>query len=257
MLCYLIQNERGSKILLFSVDSTIFATIVITRVIMKSILYHGSSNIIEVPQIGKGNPNNDYGLGFYCTENLELAKEWASSSATDGFANEYALNWKGLTVCDLSKGHNILNWMAILVENRTFDLTNAVAESAREYLLENFLPKYKEADIVRGYRADDSYFTFAKDFLNNSIPLETLSEAMRLGKLGEQIVLRSQKAFDALLFKQAHRTDSSIYYPKKASRDSRAREEYQEIRRKFDPAKATFMIDIIRNKWTNDDERLQ
>ena len=165
---------------------------------MKSILYHGSPNIIEVPQFGKGNPNNDYGLGFYCTENLDLAKEWASSSATDGFANEYELNWKGLTVCDLGKGHNILNWMAILVENRTFDLTNAVAESAREYLLENFLPKYKEADIVRGYRADDSYFTFAKDFLNNSIPLETLSEAMRLGKLGEQIVLRSQKAFDAL-----------------------------------------------------------
>ena len=147
--------------MLFSVHSTIFATIVITRVFMKSILYHGSPNIIEVPQIGKGNPNNDYGLGFYCTENLELAKEWASSSATDGFANEYALNWKGLTVCDLSKGHNILNWMAVLVENRTFDLTKAVAESAREYLLENFLPEYKEADIVRGYRADDSYFTFA------------------------------------------------------------------------------------------------
>ena len=87
--------------------------------------------------------------------------------------------------------------------------------------------------------------------------METLAEAMKLGKLGEQIVLRSPKAFEALSFKQAHRTDSSIYYPMKASRDSKAREEYQERRKAFDPTHATFMIDIIRNKWTNDDERLQ
>ena len=40
-------------------------------------LYHGSSFIIERPEFGKGNPFNDYGLGFYCTETLELAKEWS------------------------------------------------------------------------------------------------------------------------------------------------------------------------------------
>ena len=224
---------------------------------MKSTLYHGSPNIIEKPEFGKGNPNNDYGLGFYCTENLELAKEWASSSDTDGFANEYVLNWDGLTVCDLGKGHNILNWMAVLVKNRTFDLTNVIAENARAYLLENFLPDYEDADIVRGYRADDSYFTFAKDFLNNTIPLETLAEAMKLGKLGEQIVLKSEKAFKAITFVQGHRTDNMIYYPKRASRDRTAREEYQERRRQFDPINSTFMIDIIRDKWTNNDERLQ
>ena len=39
-------------------------------------VYHGSSQIIQQPVIGKGNPNNDYGLGFYCTESVELAKEW-------------------------------------------------------------------------------------------------------------------------------------------------------------------------------------
>ena len=48
-------------------------------------LYHGSSLIIERPQFGKGNPFNDYGLGFYCTETLELAKEWACSMEQDGF----------------------------------------------------------------------------------------------------------------------------------------------------------------------------
>lgn len=224
---------------------------------MKSTLYHGSQNIIKKPEYGKGNPNNDYGLGFYCTENLELAKEWACSSDSDGFANEYALDWEGLTVCDLGRKHNILNWLAVLVKNRTFDLTNVLAENARSYLIENFLPDYEKADIIRGYRADDSYFTFAKDFLNNAIPLETLAESMKLGKLGEQIVIRSKKAFESITFIDSHRTDNTIYYPKRASRDKNAREEYQERRRLFDPAKSTFMIDIIRNKWTTDDERLQ
>ena len=119
------------------------------------------------------------------------------------------------------------------------------------------MPDYEDADIVRGYRADDSYFTFAKDFLNNTIPLETLAEAMKLGKLGEQIVLKSEKAFEAITFVESHRTDNMIYYPKRVLRDRTAREEYQEKRRQFDPINSTFMIDIIRDKWTNNDERLQ
>ena len=80
---------------------------------------------------------------------------------------------------------------------------------------------------------------------------------MKLGKLGEQIVLRSEKAFKAISFVECHRVENMIYYPKRTSRDRTAREEYQERRRKFDPIKSTFMIDIIRDKWKNDDERLQ
>ena len=45
------------------------------------VLYHGSEQIIEEPTFGKGKQNNDFGLGFYCTESEELAKEWASKRA--------------------------------------------------------------------------------------------------------------------------------------------------------------------------------
>ena len=90
-----------------------------------------------------------------------------------------------LTVCDLTQ-HHILNWMAILLENRTFDLSAGMASAARDYMLQNFLPEYRNFDIIRGYRADDSYFSFARDFLNNSLSLEELAEAMKLGELGEQ-----------------------------------------------------------------------
>ena len=85
-------------------------------------LYHGSVSIIEKPELGKGNHKNDYGLGLYCTEHVELAKEWACSTGKDGFVNVYELNVERLTECNLTQGH-ILNWMAILLENRTFDLS--------------------------------------------------------------------------------------------------------------------------------------
>ena len=45
----------------------------------KITLYHGSPERVEQPLLAKGKLTNDYGQGFYCTENLELAKEWASA----------------------------------------------------------------------------------------------------------------------------------------------------------------------------------
>ena len=48
-------------------------------------IYHGSVQIIEKPQYGAGRKDNDYGLGFYCTEDIELAKEWAASDERGGF----------------------------------------------------------------------------------------------------------------------------------------------------------------------------
>ena len=64
----------------------------------KLTVYHGSSKIIKTPIFGVGNKNNDYGLGFYCTESEELAKEWACTFELDGYANKYTLDMKNLTV---------------------------------------------------------------------------------------------------------------------------------------------------------------
>lgn len=224
---------------------------------MKKVLYHGSDKIIEAPVFGFGNPHNDYGLGFYCTENVELAKEWACTDANDGFVNSYELFLDSLSVCNLSKGYHILNWLAILLENRTFDLSSAIAKAARDYILKTFRPSYEEYDVIIGYRADDSYFSFAKDFLNNTIPLEKLSEAMRLGRLGEQVVLRSEKAFDSLYFTGAETVDKKVYYPKRRMRDSSARSAYQASRNEFNIMEAKFIMDIVREKWDNGDERLR
>ena len=40
-------------------------------------IFHGSQSIIKIPQYGLGKVGNDFGLGFYCTENESMAMEWS------------------------------------------------------------------------------------------------------------------------------------------------------------------------------------
>lgn len=222
------------------------------------ILYHGSTKVIERPMLGFGNPKNDYGLGFYCTENLELAKEWASTEQNNGFANRYELDLDELTIFHLNeKPYHILNWLSILLKNRTFVLSQGLPFETRRYLLDNFLPEYESYDIIIGYRADDSYFSFANAFLNNTISLEQLRKAMMLGKLGEQVVLKSEKAFEQIVFKESISVDSNFYFPKRMARDRQAREDFQKEKSLASAANAVYMIDILRQNWNNDDPRLQ
>jgi hypothetical protein len=77
-------------------------------------IYHGSKQIVEVPTFGAGRKNNDFGPGFYCTESIDLAKEWAVSSLQNGFANRYTLDTEYLKILNLNTpGYTILNWMAV------------------------------------------------------------------------------------------------------------------------------------------------
>ncbi|MBQ9548765.1 MAG: DUF3990 domain-containing protein [Bacteroidales bacterium] len=212
-------------------------------------LYHGSDKMVETPSYGVGNPHNDYGLGFYCTQQKDLAGEWACSESTDGFVNEYELDLEDLTVLYLNDGrHSILNWLSILLENRRFDLSTPVAVQARDYILGNYLPQYKDFDVIIGYRADDSYFSFARAFLANGITLEQLGRAMKLGKLGEQVVVMSEKAFSSLHFVAATPVESRIFYPRRVVRDRNARNDYLSILSEPLPATAVYVSDLINGK---------
>lgn len=223
----------------------------------KLILYHGSPEIIEKPVFGKGKINNDYGRGFYCTEHIDLAKEWACTEGKNGYANRYEIDTTGLSVLNLSsENYTILNWLAILMYNRKGRLQTPIAKTGRNYLIENFLPDYKGYDMIVGYRADDSYFSFARSFVMNTISLKQLGNAMRLGKLGEQYVLKSEKAFEAIRFVDYTIADNSIYYAKKKARDDEARAAYyKELEN--DDMNGLFMRDIIREEIKPDDPRLR
>jgi len=223
------------------------------------ILYHGSQQIIEEPKFGVGKKYNDYGQGFYCTENIELAKEWACPVKNDGYSNKYVLHLDGMNVMHLTKGKfNILNWLAILLANRKFDITSAVGNSAREFILDRFMPDTADVDVMIGYRADDSYFSFAEDFVNNAISLRDLNLAMQLGTLGEQVVLLSERAFRKIEFVEYDIADYREYYFKRAERDQNARAAYVSKKKNLQQlVDDIFVLDIIREDMKNDDPRLQ
>lgn len=234
-------------------------------------IYHGSVKIIEKPQYGAGRKDNDYGLGFYCTEDIELAKEWAASDERGGFVNCYEVKEDGMFFLNLqqiternaalaenrilqpapkSREHTnevqpsplfeekgnfsteeiiVLRWMALLLDNRAIRLGSPVERRGKEYLLSLFLPDISKYDFLIGYRADDSYFSYARAFLSNTLTIGQLSAAMRLGDLGLQYVIRSQRMFDRIRFLEAVPVDGGVYFPRRMQRDQAARQKFRRM----------------------------
>lgn len=218
-------------------------------------IYHGSEKNIIKPIFGEGKKNNDFGLGFYCTKDINLAKEWAVSSLKDGFANKYILNIEYLNILNLnSSEYTILNWIAILVEHRLFSLKTPVAQRAKKYLIDNFGINVNAYDVIIGYRADDSYFDYAESFLNNSITVEQLAKAMKLGKLGEQIVIKSQYAFSCLTYDGFEIAKKEEFYEYRKVRNDNANKMYLNILE--DESDGLYIQDIIRLEIKNNDTRI-
>ena len=164
----------------------------------KIILYHGTSDKIVVPVYGGGNDKHDYGRGFYLTGDIELAREWAvcKPDEQNGWVHKYELDCSGLNILDF-KDHNILAWLAELMKHRD------AADSKRYRLLASkFIDKYgidtSNYDVIKGWRADASYFYIAKEFVRDNIDVEILQELLSLGGLGIQYCIKSEHAYSQL-----------------------------------------------------------
>lgn len=218
-------------------------------------IYHGSEKIVEEPIFGEGKENNDFGLGFYCTASEGLAKEWAVSSLRDGFSNRYTLDMEYLNILNLnSPAYTILNWIAVLVEHRLFSIKTPVARRAKRYLIDNFGVNVNAFDLITGYRADDSYFDYAELFLNNGISVEQLACAMKLGKLGEQTVIKSKFAFSNLKYEGFDIAEKDQYYVLRKARDDKANQRYLEMLE--EESDGLYIQDIMRGDIRNDDPRI-
>ena len=97
---------------------------------------------------------------------------------------------------------------------------------------------------------------FAQDFVAGVISLQKLSEAMQLGKLGEQIVLKSPQAFEKIQYVKSEPVDMQAYYIKKIERERAARKEYRMSKRQKADLNELFILDIMREEMENDDPRL-
>ena len=165
----------------------------------KIILYHGSSEKQFTPIFGKGEDRHDYGRGFYLTENIELAKEWAvcRPDSDNGWLHKYELDCTGLRIFNFQE-YDILTWLAELMKHR-------VASDSKRYrmLSARFIEKYGidilNYDVIKGWRANASYFYIAKEFVRDNVDISILEELLSLGGLGIQYCIKSELAFSKLV----------------------------------------------------------
>ena len=161
-------------------------------------LYHGSPNKVVIPQYGCGDDKHDYGRGFYLTDDIELAKEWAvcRPDEKNGWVHKYELECDELKILDF-KEYDVLAWLAELMKHRD------AADSKRYRMLaKKFIAKYgkdtDEYDVIKGWRADASYFYIAKEFVRDNIDIDILEELLLLGGLGTQYCVKSERAYSRL-----------------------------------------------------------
>ncbi|MCR5673400.1 MAG: DUF3990 domain-containing protein [Lachnospiraceae bacterium] len=219
------------------------------------ILYHGSKIIVDKPLFRHGKRENDYGEGFYCTEDIELAREWACQNPAGGFVNCYEIDEDNLKIFEFDS-KDIVIWLAVLLSNRKVRYSNPIEKKIGDYLIENLAIDLSKYDMIKGYRADDSYFAFVRSFLANTITIEQLGKAMELEELGWQICLKSRKSFELIRYAGCEPINGDEYYPKWIKRDSTAREGYYKLL-ESDVKSGIYARDILDKEMTADELRIQ
>ena len=207
----------------------------------KITLFHGTPDKIVVPTYGLGEERHDYGMGFYLTDSIDLAKEWAvcRPNEKNGWVHQYELDTEDLSILDFQK-KDVLAWLAELMKHRD------AADSKRYRMLAaKFIEKYgvdaNNYDVIKGWRANASYFYIAKEFVRDNIDLEILSELLLLGGLGIQYCIKSELAYSKLqeVEEKLLPVDYKEYSPKYNERDITARRKMREL------------VDSDANKVTN------
>ena len=197
----------------------------------KIILFHGSPDKIINPVFGRGEDKHDYGKGFYLTESIELASEWAVCRPNDlnGWVHKYELETEGLKILDFQE-KSVLTWLAELMKHR-----DAANSKRYRVLAQKFIAKYgietEEYDVIKGWRANASYFYIAKAFVRDEIDLDILEELLSLGGLGIQYCIKSEKAYSQLheIQEALISVEYDVFNQKYNERDVQGRERMREL----------------------------
>ena len=212
---------------------------------MEKILYYGSKTMFQKPIFGYGNPSNDYGLGFYLSDDLKTAKMWAGQYDDGGFVLVFKIDFDKLDILHLGSDSEveILNWITLLAKNRFDVASREKNKDVLNWLIKHFDVDLTGHDLVIGYRADDAYFRYARDFVEGNLSLEKLSEAMKLGKLGLQYVLMSKKAYELISFQSFEMVKKNEDY---SLLRRKALDDYHRIKAEDNRFKNTFIGDLMK-----------
>ena len=194
-------------------------------------LYHGSPEEFFVPRFGLGNDEHDYGRGFYTTAVSELAREWAvgMQNAEKGWLHAYDVDLSGLRIFDFTEV-GVLAWIAELMKHRKADDSPVYVRDVAKFI-DRYGVDISGYDIVRGWRADASFFFIAQLFVRNQLDVTALDAMLRLGDLGIQYFFQSEASFARLREIESGKelVLASEYRGKYDERDRSAREKMNRI----------------------------
>ena len=143
------------------------------------IIYHGSTQIVEYPEIRVAKYNKDFYFGFYCTMVPEQARRWATRFTGKGIINEY-----------LYRPNEKLKTL----------IFPEMTEEWLDFIASCRLGEPHDYDIVEGPMANDTIFNYVQDFVDGKISRAALWELAKFKKPTHQISFHTAKALTTLEF---------------------------------------------------------
>ena len=154
------------------------------------ILYHGSVEIVENPEVRIPSRSLDYGSGFYTTTSLKQAEDWVKRKLNNniqvGYINVYELD------------ESMINNLNIL-------LFNSPSEEWVDFVMKNRTDKdfWHDFDIVYGPVANDKVYAAFALYEGGIIDKQTLISELKAYKLVDQYLFHTVKALKIIKFIEA------------------------------------------------------
>lgn len=145
----------------------------------KITIYHGSKEIVAVPQVVQTKHNKDFATGFYCTFLEEQANRWAVRGDGHGFVNAYEYTRdSSLAIKQFPEMSE--EWLDFIVACRS--------------------GKTHAFDIVEGPMADDQIYNYVQSFLDGDISREAFWALAKFKKPTHQISFHTNRALETIKF---------------------------------------------------------
>ena len=154
------------------------------------ILYHGSIEIVENPEIRIPSRSLDYGYGFYTTTSLKQAEDWVkrklNSNTPIGYVNIYEFD------------NNLIKSLKTL-------LFESPTEEWVDFVMNNRTNKdfNHDFDIVYGPVANDKVYAAFALYEGGIIDKQNLISELKAYKLVDQYLFHTDKALKTIKFIEA------------------------------------------------------
>lgn len=155
----------------------------------ENILYHGSKEVVELPEIRIARYNKDFYFGFYCTRIEAQASRWATRFTGEGYINRY--NYEpDASLNMLSFPEMTEEWLDFIVACRM--------GTSHGY------------DIVEGPMANDTIFNYVQNFVDGKISRAAFWELAKFKRPTHQISFHTARALATLTYLESEKVSDGL-----------------------------------------------